>query len=81
MKAFTRGLGLVLFSSSLLGFAGCSEDNETEMQKLSKDMGDPGARNPKEKKVDQAEQPADRGERFKQRDPKKAMGPNYPNKK
>jgi hypothetical protein len=26
----------------MVGFTGCSEDNETEVEKLSKKMGDPG---------------------------------------
>jgi hypothetical protein len=42
VNSFTRRLGLGLLSLSVVGFTGCSEDNETEVQKLSKGIGDPG---------------------------------------
>jgi hypothetical protein len=75
-----RGLAGVLLVLALLGVTGCSQDNETEVQQLSKGMGDPGARNPNEKKVEPRDASPDRAERFKNRpDPKKViMGPNYP---
>jgi hypothetical protein len=44
VKAFTRGLCLAFVT---LGVTGCGADNETEAEKLSKTMGDPGAPNPK----------------------------------
>jgi hypothetical protein len=42
VNLLTRGLVIVLVSSGLLGVSGCSEDNETEAQKLAKTAGDPG---------------------------------------
>jgi hypothetical protein len=47
VKAFTRGLCWALVSLSLIGMTGCGSDNESEAEKLSKEMGDPGAANPK----------------------------------
>ena len=44
MKAFTVGLCLALVN---LGMTGCGTDNETEAEKLSKTLGDPGAVNSK----------------------------------
>jgi hypothetical protein len=42
VNSFTRGLGLVVFALAMLGITGCGADNETEADKLSKGMGDPG---------------------------------------
>ena len=42
MNSFTRRLGLGFLALAMLGIGGCSQDNETEVQKLSKGMGDPG---------------------------------------
>jgi hypothetical protein len=42
VNSFTRGLCLGLLSLAMLGVTGCSADNETEVEKLSKGMGDPG---------------------------------------
>jgi hypothetical protein len=42
VKAFTRSACLALAIVGMLGVSGCGPDNETEGQKLSKDMGDPG---------------------------------------
>jgi hypothetical protein len=47
VKAFARGFGLALVSVVLMGVAGCGPaDNETT---ASKNMGDPGAPDPKVK--------------------------------
>jgi hypothetical protein len=82
VNSFTRGLGLALLSVGMLGVTGCT-DNETDAQKLQKDMGDPGPGNPSSK-VQKSDVPTPRTqeERFKQQgDPKKVMGPNYPGAK
>ena len=42
MNSFTRGLGLGILALAMFGITGCSADNETEVDKLSKGMGDPG---------------------------------------
>ena len=42
MNLFTRGLGLGVVALAMLGITGCSTDNETEVEKLSKGLGDPG---------------------------------------
>jgi hypothetical protein len=42
VKAFTRSACLALAIVGMLGVSGCGPDNETEGQKLTKDMGDPG---------------------------------------
>jgi len=42
VKAFTRSVCLGLAIVGMMGVSGCGPDNETEGQKLTKDMGDPG---------------------------------------
>ncbi len=53
MNSFTRGLSVAVFSLGLLGVTGCGTDNDTEAEKLSKSIGDPGAANPKAKATNQ----------------------------
>jgi hypothetical protein len=73
-----RGLIVVLFSVGLLGVSGCSTDNETEAQKLSKNMGDPG-KAADTKQLENLPPPKTQLEYFqRQPDPGKQMGPNYP---
>jgi hypothetical protein len=80
VNLLTRAVVVVIFSLGLLGVAGCSTDNETEAQKLSKGMGDPG-KGAVTPKVDNLPPPKTQEEFFKrQADPKKAMGKNYPTK-
>jgi hypothetical protein len=57
VNSLTRGLAVVLFGLGLLGATGCSEDNESEVQKLAKTAGDPGAPKPSEIKAGGAELP------------------------
>jgi hypothetical protein len=57
VNSLTRGLAIVVFGVGLLGATGCSEDNETEAQKLAKTAGDPGAPKPSEIKGGGAELP------------------------
>jgi hypothetical protein len=79
VNLLTRGLLVVVFSLGLFGVSGCSTDNETEAQKLSKGMGDPGKGTTTPKTPEEQPQSNDPVTRFKNRaDPKKAMGPNYP---
>ena len=42
MKAFTRSACLALAIVGMFGISGCGPDNESEGQKLTKEMGDPG---------------------------------------
>jgi hypothetical protein len=46
VKAFNRILFASLVMAGMLGFAGCGPDNETEGQKLSTKIGDPGKVDP-----------------------------------
>jgi len=39
VKTLMRGIGSALLTLSFLGFTGCSNDNETEAQKLQKGLG------------------------------------------
>jgi len=81
VNSIMRGLVVGVVSLSLLGISGCSTDNETEAEKLSKNMGDPGKRSETEKKVESANLPLPRSQKeaYERRvDPGKQMGPNYP---
>jgi hypothetical protein len=46
VKAFNRSLFASLVVVGMLGFVGCGPDNESEGQKLSTKIGDPGKMNP-----------------------------------
>jgi hypothetical protein len=46
VKTFTCGLCAAFMILSMIGMTGCA-DNEAEATKLSKNLGDPGAPNPK----------------------------------
>ena len=66
MNWYLRGLVGVLLGVALCGAPGCSQDNETELQALNKGMGDPGAKNPNEKKAESVSNSPDaRAERQK----------------
>ncbi len=58
MNLPTRGLVAALFCLALVGLPACSEDNEAEATKLSKNMGDPGPGKPEAKKADTSNLPA-----------------------
>jgi hypothetical protein len=80
VNSHLRRLAGVLCGLVLFGATGCSQDNETEIQKLSKDVGSPGAKNPNETKGTVGNDPSSRAERVKNvSDQKKAMqGAGYP---
>jgi len=82
VNSFIRGLAIALLGLGILAAPGCSTDNETETEKLSKGMGDPGAKASTEKKPAAAvdNNPDARSARLKNvSDQKKAMqGPAYP---
>jgi len=42
VNSFTRGFASGILALAVLCITGCSADNETEVDKLSKGMGDPG---------------------------------------
>ena len=52
MKAFIRTFCLALVTVGMLGVMGSGPDNETEVQKLGKSLGNPGAPDPKAKVED-----------------------------
>jgi hypothetical protein len=58
VNSFTRGCGLSLLALAMLGMTGCSADNETEVEKISKGMGDPGEGTTKIERADPSK-PAD----------------------
>jgi hypothetical protein len=80
VNSLTRGLGLSVLGLAMLGATGCGVDNESEAEKLSKGLGDPGAMNPNTKKDENADLPQSNSpaERHKQRESQNAMGPGYP---
>jgi len=66
VKCFMRGLGASLLCMFLLGVLGCGPDNETEAQRLTKSIGDPGAPDPKGvPAVKDAAPPTDQAEFYK----------------
>jgi hypothetical protein len=78
VNVFMRGLGRGLLALAILGITGCGADNETEAEKLSKGMGDPG---PGTAKVDPSQQavPAVTGPTgYPTSPPKNDMGKSYP---
>ena len=78
MNVFMRELGRGLLALAILGITGCGADNETETQKLSKGMGDPG---PGTAKVDPSQQadPAESGPiGYPKGPPQNNMGKSYP---
>jgi hypothetical protein len=78
VNSLLRGLIVTIFSVGLLVVSGCSADNETEAQKLSKTAGDPG-KAADTKQVETLPPPKTQLEYFqRQPDPGKQMGPNYP---
>jgi hypothetical protein len=74
VNVFMRELGRGLLALAILGITGCGADNETETQKLSKGMGDPG---PGTTKVDPTSIPAVAGG-YPTSAPKTDMGKSYP---
>ena len=80
MNSLTRGLVVILFSLGLLGVSGCSADNETEAQKLSKGMGDPGKGAVTTGKPDEDQPPPKtrQGTSSGKPIPERQMGSNYP---
>jgi hypothetical protein len=76
VNVFMRGLGRGLLALAILGITGCGADNETETQKLSKGMGDPG---PGTAKVDPSQVPVGTGPTgYPTGPPKNDMGKSYP---
>jgi hypothetical protein len=73
VNVFMRGVGRGLLALAILGVTGCGGDNETEVEKLSKGMGDPG---PGTTKVD-PNAPAVGGG-YPTSAPKSDMGKSYP---
>jgi hypothetical protein len=82
VKSHIRELAGVLLSLALVVAPGCSQDNEAEAQKLSKNMGDPGPSVDKNK-TETPSLPNDPVARYKaqQKAPYHGMGPGYPNAK
>jgi hypothetical protein len=79
VNSLKRGLIVVFFSLGLLGVAGCSADNETEANKLAKDMGDPGKASEAKSALPSLPPAKTQKEYFeRQVDPGKQMGGNYP---
>jgi hypothetical protein len=65
VKAFNRRLFAALVMAGMLGFAGCGPDNETEGQKLSTKLGDPGKVNPDVVPKDKVTPPSTSADRAK----------------
>ncbi len=81
MNLLKRGMVVVVFSLGFIGLSGCSEDNETEAQKLSKNMGDPGKPSETAKPALPTNLPPPRSQKEfmeRQPDPGKQMGTSYP---
>jgi len=80
VNSLTRGFGLSVLGLAMLGTTGCGVDNETESEKLSKGMGDPGAVNPNTKKDETANLPPPKSQEewFKRKESENPMGPGYP---
>jgi hypothetical protein len=81
VNSLTRALVVVLVSLGSFGVSGCAEDNETEAQKLAKNVGDPGAPAPPKIKAPESNLPPpttseEAGERFGG-DPRKRMPADY----
>jgi hypothetical protein len=77
VNSFTRGCGLGLLALAMLGVTGCSADNETEVEKLSKGIGDPGEGTTKIERADPSK-PADTSPAAYPSGPTNTEMPNYP---
>jgi hypothetical protein len=79
VKSYTRGLALALVTVVMLGESGCGPDNETEVQKLAKTAGDPGAPDPKSKPAAVQAPPTSQADYFKrQMEQEKTSKKGYP---
>jgi hypothetical protein len=66
VKAFNRKMFASFLMVGMLGFAGCGPDNETDGQKLSTKIGDPGKANPDSVPKDQKALPKTAADRAAQ---------------
>jgi len=81
VNSLTRGLVIILLSTSLLGVSGCSQDNETEAQKLAKTAGDPGPAAAPKTPVSTAPTATTSDGAFQQNSTQNSMPSDYPGKK
>lgn len=77
MKRFTYGLSVLVFALGLAGVPGCGVDNETDVNKPSADLKDPGPA-PKPK-IGATAPPTDMNEYIKKQQATSALPPaDYP---